>query len=584
LRILGISGLSHDSAACFVEDGTIRAAAEEERFSRRKHDDAFPVAAIAYCLEEAAVESASEIDFVVFHEQPRLVLDRMAQSLLAGPLHKAPKRLSALAPSWIPGRPGSRLAVEEAVRCVLPEFRGKMLYLPHHVSHAASAFFPSPFREAAILTIDGVGEWVTATIGHGSGNSLSILREQVFPNSLGLFFAAFAEYIGFGRTGGADRMMGLAGSGRPCYQSQLRDKVLRIAEDGTLELNEGYLDVRSFGRIATRKLVGLLGHGPRDPEAPIRDFDRDLAASVQKVTEDAVLAMARFARSLTGAENLCLAGGVVSNYLANARLRREGVFPAIWVQPACGNAGAALGAAVAAWHVYLDQPRAAPVRDSMNGASLGPAYASAEIIEFLDRFDLPHTILDRADIPLTVARLVDDGKTVGLLQGRMELGPRALGNRSILADPRRLDARTRINVEIKNREPSCSCACAVLAERAPEWFELDGDSDYMTAPAAVSRSEIPGAADVDKLIRLQTVRESVRPSLHAILRAFERLTGVPVMINTSFSGSGEPIVCSPIDAYRCMMRMDLDCIVLEDVLVWRHEQPGYDGDGANTVA
>ena len=582
MKILGISGLHHDSAACVVDDGIIVAAAEEERFSRKRDDRAFPVASIAYCLEEAAVESATEIDIIVFHEKPAMVFDRIVQSVTQGSLLKATGRLKALAPEWGLNRSGSRLMVEETVRQLLPEFNGEMLYSPHHVSHAASAFFPSPFCDAAILTIDGVGEWVTATIGHGKGSDLSILRELKFPNSIGLFYKKFAQYIGLSGNSSENRMMVLAATGEPSYYDRLRSEVIRILEDGSVEINEDYLRVKSSGQIATRKLINLLGRGPRDPNNPVRNFDRDLAASVQRLVEDAVLAMARFAWSLTGSKNLCLAGGVALNCVANGELRREGDFRELWVQPASGVAGGALGAALATSHLYLNQPRALFEVDAMRGATLGPSYTSAEILEYLDRFELPRTMLDRSEVAGTVAQLVADGNIVGLLQGGMEFGPRALGNRSILGDPRLEETKTRINLKVKNRDASYPCESSVLAERVSEWFELDGPSNYMCISGGVSRSEIPGTAHVDGSARPQTVQEGVHPGLHAILRAFEQITGVPVLINVAFCASGEPLVCSPIDAYRCMMRTGLDCIVMEDVLVWRHEQNAYD-EGHETV-
>ena len=603
-RILGISCLFHDAAACLVEDGAIVAAAQEERFSRRKHDPDFPFHAINYGLEEGRCDD-HEIDLVVFYEKPALVLDRLAHDVIGAPDEDAARhRLHRIASSWSEGK----LDVEELIRRAMPGFRGPVLYSEHHVSHAASAFYPSPFEEAAILTVDGVGEWATALLGLGRGRDISLMKEMRYPHSVGLLYTAFTAYAGFKANSGEYKLMGLAPYGRPIYLDLIRERVVDVKADGSIELNLDLFDFATGDRMFSDRLGALLGHPPRRPEAPLTTFYMDLAASVQRVTEEIVLSMAAHLRRETCARALCLAGGVALNCVANGKILRSRLYDDIWIQPAAGDAGGAVGAALAGWHLYLGQPRRAPAGDGMRGALLGPAYSSDEIRDVLDTYGFPYDVIPDEDLAETIAELVASGRIVGLFQGRMEFGPRALGNRSIIGDARRQDTQTVMNRRIKFRESFRPFAPAVLRERVAEWFDLDADAPYMLITAdvradkrrpfedpggddvlerlAVPRSVIPAVTHLDGSARVQTVHRDLHPLLHRIIEAFERLTGVPVVVNTSFNVRGEPIVCTPMDAYRCMMRTAIDCVVMENVLVWRDKQPAWpepppsdDGEG-----
>ena len=596
-RILGISCFFHDSAACLLENGEIVAAAQEERFTRVKHDRSFPLYATNYCLEEAGC-GEEDIDTVVFYEKPGLLLDRIAAGLCAASPSQAEERFRSLAESW----KEEKLDFPGVLSRHLKRFRGKIQFSEHHLSHAASAFFPSPFDEAAILTVDGVGEWASAALAHGNGNEIELLREMRFPHSLGLLYSAFTYFLGFKVNSGEYKLMGLAPYGEPVHADLLRDKVIGIRDDGSIHLNLDYFDFIGGDRMTSPAMGALFGRPSRDREARLTKDDCDIAASVQAVTEEVMGKMAAFAKKETGARTLCLAGGVALNCVANGVIHRSGLFDGIWVQPASGDAGGALGAALAGWHIYNGQPRTvAAATDAMKGAFLGPGFATDEIEDFLGMYGFPYEVLDPEDVPDRIASLVSEGKIVGVLQGRMEFGPRALGARSILGDPRSSETLARMNLKIKFRESFRPFAPAVLREDVGEWFELDADSPYMLMVAPVRqdkrvayedsggddllarikvpRSSIPAVTHVDLSARVQTVDGERNPFFHKTLQAFRDRTGIPVMVNTSFNLRGEPIVCSPMDAYRCMMRSEIDCIALENVLVWRDRQPPWlEGD------
>ena len=590
--ILGISCFFHDSAACMVKDGSVIAAAQEERFTRRKHDAGFPVHAINYCLEEAGIEN-SDIQLICYYENPYLALERLLVSNLAQIGIGDIGRLDNMISQW----GGFRLNLHQRMVQALSGFQGKLLCAEHHLSHAASAFFPSPFDEAAILTVDGVGEWATAGLFYGQGKDIKPLKAMKYPHSLGLFYSAFTYFTGFKVNSGEYKFMGLAPYGEPRYYDLLKDNVIEICDDGSLFLNLEYFDYLTGDRMTSGKMEKLLGGKPRQRETRITQRDMDIAASVQKITEEVLLKMAGHASHLTGSRNLCLAGGVMLNCVANGKILKSGRFSDIWIQPASGDAGGALGAALAAWHVYLGNMRKATPGDSMRGALLGVDYKTQEILDFLEIYGFPYETLPDSELPGKVVELLLDGKIIGLFQGRMEYGPRALGNRSIIADPRDPGMQSRLNLRIKYRESFRPFAPIVLREKMDEWFDIDYDSKYMLLVGAVKkekckavekiagedliekvnqvRSDIPAVTHVDYSARIQTVHQETHPLLHEILLEFYSKTGVPVLINTSFNVRGEPIVCSPMDAYRCMMRTQMDCILMNNVLVYRHEQPEW---------
>lgn len=603
--ILGISAFYHDSAAAVVRGGEIVAAAQEERFTRKKHDPRFPAHAINYCLEEAFVE-ASDLDAVVFYDNPLATFDRVIQNTLAAGT-KGREQFIRAASSIL----GNKVWVNEHVKRAIGSAgrEGRVLFAEHHMAHAASAFYPSPFEHAAILTMDGVGEWATTSLGVGNGKSLELFAEIDYPHSLGLLYSAFTQFCGFKVNSGEYKLMGLAPYGEPKYYEAIRNHLIDVRKDGSYRL-----DMSNFGYIDAMVMTGdrfasLFGGPARKPETKITRREMDLAASVQKITEEIVLNTARHLRAVTGERSLVLAGGVALNCVANGKLLAAGVFDEIWIQPAAGDAGGSLGAALLANHVYFDAPRIVDPagQDAQKGSFLGPRYSSGEVKAFVERKGIPHEqIGDTAQRNKVVARAMADGKIVGWFSGRMEFGPRSLGARSILGDPRNAETQAVMNLKIKYRESFRPFAPSVLRERSADYFELACDSPYMLLVASVrkerrlpmdmagflagdddmlsvvnqSRSDVPAITHVDYSARVQTVDSRTNPDYHALIRAFEEITGCGMLVNTSFNVRGEPIVCSPQDAYRCFMRTEMDVLVLEDILVWRKDQPESE-DGEN---
>jgi carbamoyltransferase len=603
--ILGISAFYHDSAAALLVDGQIVAAAQEERFTRRKHDAGFPEHAIAYCLEEARL-NPRQLDAVVFYDKPLAKFDRLLETYLAFAPRGFRSFLAAM-PPWL----RDKLHLPRLLRRGLKGgYRGPLLFTEHHEAHAASAFFPSPFEEAAILTLDGVGEWATTTYGVGQGNRIRLEAELRFPHSLGLLYAAFTSYTGFRVNSGEYKVMGLAPYGQPIYKDLILHHLLDLKPDGSLRLNQDYFRYCQGLTMTSPRFHRLFGGPPRRPETPLRQRDLDLAASIQAVTEEIVLRIARHIHERTGQDHLVLAGGVALNCVANGRLLREGPFRGIWVQPAAGDAGGALGAALLVWHQLLGRPRLAAGADSLHGSLLGPRYSDAAVAAFLHGAEaFAHQYEDEADLLDAVATLLAEGKVVGWLHGRMEFGPRALGGRSILADPRSPTMHGRLNRAIKFRESFRPFAPCVLHESAHEYFDLPpgADSPYMlfTVPVAeaqrlpgdraweeavrgldklkVPRSLIPAVTHVDGSARVQTVDELRHGRFYRLLRRFHERTGCPVLVNTSFNVRGEPIVCSPADAYRCFRNTGLDAVVLENHLLLKEEQAPAASGGVEYV-
>ncbi len=590
--ILGISAFYHDSAAALVVDGRIVAAAQEERFTRIKHDHAFPTQAVAFCLREAGL-TAAELDHVVFYEKPFLKFDRLLETHLAVAPAGFRAFLKAM-PQWV----HEKLQLPRAMnRSLGGGYRKRYIFTEHHESHAASAFFPSPFDEAALLVLDGVGEWATASLGHGSGHQLTLTHEMHFPHSLGLLYSAVTYHCGFKVNSGEYKLMGLAPYGEPKYADVILGQLLDLKADGSFRLDQSYFNYCGGLTMTSDKFSRQFGGPPRRPESPLTARELDLAASVQKVTEEIMLRMARHLHQLTGSKNLCLAGGVALNCVGNGRLLRESPFANIWIQPAAGDAGGALGAALFVWHQLLENPRTPQKPDSQRGSLLGPVNPAATIeTELQGRQAVYRKYPETAELCATTAGLIADGKVVGWVQGPMEFGPRALGNRSILGDARNPAMQSVMNVKIKFRESFRPFAPIVLAERAAEYFELrpDQESPYMLIVAPVRddkrvpaspaparglaqvsevRSVIPAVTHVDYSARVQTVDAGRNPLLHELLTAFDRLTGCPVLINTSFNVRGEPIVSTAADAYRCFMATDMDALVIGDFVLLKEEQP-----------
>ncbi len=597
MRILGISCYYHDAAACLIEDGRIVAAAQEERFTRIKHDSAFPSNAVRYCLAEGGVTDGV-VDAVAFYDKPILKFHRILETYLSVAPLGLRSAVQAL-PLWLREKLWIEPDIRDAITACGVTPPERILFPEHHESHAASAFYPSPFQEAAVLTLDGVGEWATATLGVGEGNKLQLLEELNFPHSLGLLYSAFTYYTGFRVNSGEYKLMGLAPYGEPTYKQVILEKLLDLKPDGSFRLDMsyfGYLD----GLVMTgAKFDALFGGPARKPETPITRREMDLARSIQEVTEEIVLRMARHAREKTGKRFLCLAGGVALNCVANGVLLRAGIFDDVWIQPAAGDAGGALGAALAVWHNMLGNPRQADGQhDAMQGAYLGPEFAHDQIKAYLDSRGYPYHELPDADVAPTLADLLAGEKVVAVCQGRMEFGPRALGNRSILGDARSPKMQSVMNLKIKFRESFRPFAPSVLEERIADFFDLDRPSPYMLLVADVvekrrvpkhgderdldiiawvnrPRSDVPAITHVDYSARVQSVSKDTNPRYHAILSAFEQKTGYGILINTSFNVRGEPIVCTPEDAYRCFMRSEIDCLAVGNFLLHKQEQPNW---------
>lgn len=587
-RILGISAFYHDSAAAILCDGKICAAAQEERFTRKKHDSAFPHHAIQYCLRAAGCD-VQELDQIVFYEKPFAKFERILETYLSIAPRGLTQYLKAL-PLWLTDRlwMGDQIGRELG-------YPDQILYAEHHESHAAAAFYPSPFKQAAVLTVDGVGEWATTTIGLGQDNQLRLLKEIRFPHSLGLLYSAFTYYTGFKVNSAEYKVMGLAPYGEPRYVQAILDELVDLREDGSLALNMDYFGYLNGLRMTNTRFDRLFGGPPRQPESPLSQREMDLARSVQEVVEEAILRMARHTHELTGSPNLCLAGGVALNCVANGRLLREGPFEQIWIQPAAGDAGGAVGAALLIHHRYQNQPRTPSSCDGMNGAYLGPEFSDQEVIHELDACGASYQQLSTGELLDHVVAALQQEKVVGWFQGRMEFGPRALGARSILGDPRSRSMQSTMNLKIKYRESFRPFAPSVLSEHASDWFELDGESPYMLLVAKVQsdkclpmtdeqqqlfgieklnipRSQVPAVTHVDYSARVQTVTPERNGRYYDLIKQFHQATGCPMLVNTSFNVRGEPIVATPLDAYRCFMRTEMDCLAIGNLFLEKANQ------------
>jgi carbamoyltransferase len=588
--ILGISAYYHDSAAALVRDGRIVAAASEERFTRKKGDAGFPTQAVAYCLREGDIKT-EQLTAVGFYDKPIRKFGRILESYV-GVAPRGLRQFLMAGPLWVK----EKLWMDRNLRHELGGYDGDLLYALHHESHAASAFYPSPFNEAAFLTIDGVGEWATASYGVGSGTDIQLLKEMQWPDSVGLLYSAFTYYTGFKVNSGEYKVMGLAPYGEPKYVKLIYDHLIDLREDGSFRLNQEYFGYLDGLTMTNDRFHRLFGGPPREPESKLTQKDMDLARSVQDVCEEVMMRMAKTAHRETGQENLCLAGGVALNCVGNGRLLREGPFKRLWIQPAAGDAGGALGVAQLIWHRRFQGARTSDGRsDGMQGAYLGPQFSDDDIQKFLDQAGAVYHKLDRQCLLETTARLLADEKVVGWFNGRMEFGPRALGSRSILADPRSPRMQAQVNLKIKFREGFRPFAPSVLRERVADYFEMDVDSPYMLLVAPVKRercvpmtaeqrhlwgidqlnvvrSDIPAVTHIDYSARVQTVTRDVSPDYYDLIREFEKITGCPVVVNTSFNVRGEPIVCTPKDAHTCFMRTHLDALVLGPYLLHKEEQ------------
>ena len=595
MNILGISAFYHDSAACLVQDGRIVAAAQEERFSRQKHDERFPSNAVLYCLRKGEV-APGEIDLVVFYDKPLTKFFRIMRTYFRIAPFGLKSFLRAI-PAWTNEKLWVSYIIEKTCRD-LGYGRPKRLYFTeHHESHAASAFFPSPFDEAAILTMDGVGEWATTTIGTGVGNKMTLHHEIRFPHSLGLLYSAFTYFTGFRVNSGEYKLMGLAPYGEPTYADRIREKLIDIREDGSFRLDLSYFNYLGGLTMTNEKFRQLFDGPPRQPETEITQREMDVARSIQVVTEEIVIKLARFAGRQSGTKNLCMAGGVALNCVANGKILEHTDFENIWIQPAAGDAGGALGAALYAWYQYLNNPRAVePGQDSMAGARLGPQFGEKEIQAYLDANHLSYRRLGKDEWAPTIAKLIAEQNVVGLFEGRLEFGPRALGGRSILGDPRSPKMQSILNLKVKFRESFRPFAPTVLRERVSDYFDLDSESPYMLLVAPIKeahrihtdgddrpktlrdwvnqeRSSIPAVTHVDYSARVQSVTQADSPHFYEVIKAFEDLTGCGLIANTSFNVRGEPLVCTPDEAYQCFMRTEMDYLVLESFLLSKGDQP-----------
>jgi carbamoyltransferase len=595
--ILGISAFYHDSAAALTAGGEIVAAAQEERFTRKKHDPRFPRHAIDYCLEEAFIDAA-ELDAIVFYDDPIATFDRIVANALTGG-EPGRDQFKKAAKSVL----GNKMWVNDHVRRAIGSLgrEGRVLFAQHHMAHAASAFYPSPFERAAILTLDGVGEWATTSLGAGNGKDIELFAEIDYPHSLGLLYSAFTWFCGFKVNSGEYKLMGLAPYGEPVYYDAILEHLIDIREDGSYRLNMAYFGYIDSLTMTNSSFESMFGGPARKPESRVTRREMNLAASVQKVTEEIVLRTARHLRKTTGEKNIVMAGGVALNCVANGKLAAARIFDGIWIQPAAGDAGGAVGAALLANHMHYGEPRTVDSagRDAQKGSYLGPSYSSDEVRAFLDRKGYPYERVEDTDERLRfVAQKIAEGKIVGWFSGRMEFGPRALGARSILGDPRNEETQSVMNLKIKFRESFRPFAPSVLRERCASYFELTRESPYMLLIAPIKderrlpmdlqrfrggdddmlavvnqpRSDVPAITHIDYSARIQTVDAETNPEYHALIRAFEAITGCGMLVNTSFNVRGEPIVCTPQDAYRCFMRTEMDLLVMEDVLVWRKDQ------------
>lgn len=595
--VLGISAFYHDSAACLVSDGKIIAAAQEERFSRKKHDASFPERAIRCCLNEANIK-LTDVDFVVFYDKPLVKFERLLETYLA----YAPKGFRsfvAAMPVWLKEKLFLKTTIRRGLQAISEEKDAqlpKLLFNEHHRSHAASAFYPSPFENAAVLCLDGVGEWATSSVWLGEGGKLTPLWEIQFPHSLGLLYSAFTYYCGFKVNSGEYKLMGLAPYGQPRYTDIIYRNLMDLKEDGTFRLDMDYFNYASGLTMTNRRFSKLFGGPPRKAESPITQREMDIAASVQAVTEEVVLRIGRTIHEETGSEYLCLAGGVALNCVANGRLLREGPFRDIWIQPAAGDAGGALGAALTCCHEYLGVPRkVSPESDSMSGAYLGPSFSEEQARRYLDSVGAKYHFFEDAELFSRVAKVLSEDKVVGWHNGRMEFGPRALGGRSILGNPRSETMQTVMNLKIKYRESFRPFAPAVLAEDVHQYFEQDRPSPYMLIVAPIKeelripsdddlfgieklkipRSKLPAVTHVDYSARIQTVHKKTNPRFYGLLEEFKKQSGCSVLVNTSFNVRGEPVVCSPEDAYKCFMRTEMDYLVIGNLLLEKKEQPAW---------
>ncbi len=595
--ILGISAFYHDSAAALIRDGEIVAAGSEERFTRKKGDSDFPAKAMEFCLKQGGI-TLDDISYVGFYDKPLLKFERILETYLG----VAPKGFGSFlkaGPLWIK----EKIYQDKMLRKAMRDYEGELLYAEHHESHAASAFFPSPFEEAAVLTMDGVGEWATTSLGIGKGADLQIVKELHWPDSLGLLYSAFTYYTGFKVNSGEYKVMGLAPYGQPKYVDLIYKHLIDLKEDGSFTLDQTYFNYLSGLTMTSPAFDEVFGGPPRVGESNLTQREMDLARSVQEVCEEVMMRMARTAHRETGLDNLCLAGGVALNCVGNGKILRNGPFKNVWIQPAAGDAGGALGCAQLIWHRHCKKPRTVvPGKDSMKGAYLGPEYSDAEIEQALQSVDASFVKLPRTDLTTRVATELASGKIIGWLNGRMEFGPRSLGCRSILGDPRSPKMQADMNIKIKFREGFRPFAPSVLRERVSDYFELDTDSPYMliVAPVKESRrvpmteaqkklwgldllnvpkSDIPAVTHIDYSARVQTVAADVNPDYHALLTEFDRQTGCPVLVNTSFNVRGEPIVMTPLDAYRCFMRTHIDCLVLGSFVLMKGDQPEWKEEG-----
>jgi carbamoyltransferase len=595
LNILGISAYYHDSAAAFVQDGIIIAAAQEERFTRKKHDAAFPVNAVRFCLESGGID-ANEVDLIVFYDKPFLKFERLLETYLAF----APRGFQSFRmalPVWLKEKLFQKDLLIKQLKGNFESdlWEDRLVFAEHHQSHAASAFFPSPFDSSVILTMDGVGEWTTTSSGIGKGNTLNIDKEIHFPHSLGLLYSAMTYYSGFKVNSGEYKVMGLAPYGEPTHAQTILDNIIDVKEDGSFRLDLSYFDYCTGLTMTNKKFDRLFGSPARKPEELLTQRHMDLAASIQAVTEEVVLKLSRSLARETGEKNLCLAGGVALNCVANGKLLRDKSFENIWIQPAAGDAGGALGAALAAYHVHKNQPRPHRTSDAMSGSYLGPVFDTQDIERRLEAVGGRFETVDDEEMYEQTAQALADGKAVGWFQGRMEYGPRALGNRSILGDPRSPEMQSVLNLKVKYRESFRPFAPSVLREDLPDWFDIDSDSPYMLLVADVSkshqksmteeekklfgieklnvpRSDIPAVTHVDYSARIQTVHKETNPQYHKLITRFRDKTGCPVVVNTSFNVRGEPIVCTPEDAFRCLMGTEMDMLVIGNTVLKKENQ------------